>query len=347
MMELWLRLEAFFEILVTRNVLIEVAILLGALLAGGMAALLLRARYRRRLLNVPMALSWEYFWTQSNVAVLPMVVVLVLVLLARGALQGGSTLDLTLLGAAARLITVYIVVRIGALLFAASLGAKSWMQSWETRASLLIWLAIAAQYLGWLDPIIDTLDMIGLTAGKTPRDRLVGAQAAVHPDHLHAGRRLAQPLGRAARQAPQEHCAVDAHRHRQVRQRVPHRPEHPHGTECGGRGSDRAHRAYRCHRPGARLRPAVDRRQLRQRLRAADGPFHQAGRRHQPVGPERHEHGELRLGAGAARPLRGGARPRWGRDAGAEPAAYLQCRDQLELHRPAHPPQAARAHQLP
>ena len=167
MMELWLRLEAFFEILVTRNVLIEIAILLGALLAGGMAALLLRARYRRRLLNVPMALSWEYFWTQSNVAVLPMVVVLMLVLLARGALQGGSTLDLTLLGAAARLITVYIVVRIGALLFAASLGAKSWLQSWETRASLFIWFAIAAQYLGWLDPIIDTLDMIGLTAGKT------------------------------------------------------------------------------------------------------------------------------------------------------------------------------------
>ena len=167
MMELWLRLEAFFEILVTRNVLIEVAILLAALLAGGIAALLLRARYRRRLLKVPMALSWEYFWTQSNVAVLPMAVVLVLVLMARGALHAGSTLDLTLLGAAARLIAVYIVVRLGALLFAASLGAKSWLQDWETRASLLIWFAIAAQYLGWLDPIIDTLDTIGITAGKT------------------------------------------------------------------------------------------------------------------------------------------------------------------------------------
>ncbi len=53
------------------------------------------------------------------------------------------------------------------LLFAASLGNKSWMQHWETRVALLIWLAIAAEYLGWLDPIIATLDSIGIAAGKS------------------------------------------------------------------------------------------------------------------------------------------------------------------------------------
>ena len=46
------------------------------------------------------------------------------------------------MGAAARLIGAYIVVRIGVLLFAASLGNKSWIQNWETRATLVIWLAI-------------------------------------------------------------------------------------------------------------------------------------------------------------------------------------------------------------
>jgi small-conductance mechanosensitive channel len=166
MMELWLRLEAFFEILSTRNVLIEIAALSSALVLGGVSALALRARYRRQRIKISMALSWDYFISQSSVAVMPVVLVLVLVLLARSGLQATS-LDVTLLSAAVRLIAAYIVVRMGVLLFAASLGNKSWIQSWETRATMLIWLIIAAEYLGWLDPIIATLDSIGIAAGKS------------------------------------------------------------------------------------------------------------------------------------------------------------------------------------
>jgi small-conductance mechanosensitive channel len=166
MMEVWLRVEAFFEILSTRNVLIEVAVLAVALIAGAFSALVLRRRYRRQLLQVPMGLSWDYFWTQSSVVVLPIVIVLVLVLVSRGILQSTS-LDVTFLGAVARLIAVYIVVRLGTLLFAASLGNKSWIQSWETRIALLVWFAIAAQYLDWLDPIIASLDSLGIVAGKS------------------------------------------------------------------------------------------------------------------------------------------------------------------------------------
>jgi small-conductance mechanosensitive channel len=113
-----------------------------------------------------MALSWDYFISQSSVAVMPAVILLVLVLLARSALQAAS-LDVTLLSEAWRLIAAYIVVRIGVLLFAASLGNKSWIQSWETRATMLIWLIIAAEHLGWLDPIIATLDSVGIAAGKS------------------------------------------------------------------------------------------------------------------------------------------------------------------------------------
>jgi small-conductance mechanosensitive channel len=166
MMEIWLRLEAFFEILSSRNVLIEIAALSLALLLGGVSALALRGRYRRQRVKISMALSWDYFLSQSSVAVMPAVIVLVLVVLARSGLQATS-LDVTLLGAAVRLILAYIVVRVGVLLFAASLGNKSWIQSWETRATMLIWLAIAAEYLGWLDPIIATLDSVGIAAGKS------------------------------------------------------------------------------------------------------------------------------------------------------------------------------------
>jgi len=89
-----------------------------------------------------------------------------LVMLMRGLLFA-SHFDVTLMDAAMRLIGAYAAVRVGVFLFAASLGNKSWMQHWENRVTLLIWLIIAAEYLGWLDPIIATLDNIGVAAGKT------------------------------------------------------------------------------------------------------------------------------------------------------------------------------------
>jgi small-conductance mechanosensitive channel len=166
MNEMWLRIEAFFDILSTRNVLVEIGVLAVCLAAGALVALELSRRHQRQPNPAPMALSWRYFGTQGNVVITPIIVVLVLVLIANSSLQAAH-FDVTLLGAAARLILAYIVVRSAVLVFAASLGNKSWIQNWETRVALLIWLAIAAEYLGWLDPIIATLDSLGIAAGKS------------------------------------------------------------------------------------------------------------------------------------------------------------------------------------
>jgi small-conductance mechanosensitive channel len=166
MNEIWLHMQAFFEILSTRNVLIEVGVLAICLLLGGLVGLELSRRHERQANKPPMALSWRYFGTQGNVVVTPIIVVLVLIMMANSTLLAAH-FDVSLLGAAARLALAYIVVRSAVLVFAASLGNKSWIQSWETRIALLIWLAIAAEYLGWLDPIIATLDSLGVAAGKT------------------------------------------------------------------------------------------------------------------------------------------------------------------------------------
>ncbi|HEX3949373.1 MAG TPA: mechanosensitive ion channel domain-containing protein [Steroidobacteraceae bacterium] len=166
MSEIWLRIEAFLDILSTRNVLIEIGVLAVCLLIGGLVGLELNRRNQRQPNKPPMALSWRYFGVQGNVVVTPIIVVLVLVLIANSSLQAAH-FDVTLLGGAARLILAYIVVRSAVLVFAASLGNKSWIQNWETRAALLIWLVIAAEYLGWLDPIIATLDSLGVAAGKS------------------------------------------------------------------------------------------------------------------------------------------------------------------------------------
>jgi small-conductance mechanosensitive channel len=164
MTELLQRIEAFFEILSTRNVLIEIGLVGLCLLAGWLVGVALRNRYRQRLVSEPTALTWNYFAAQGSVAILPVIMALFLVVVARSLMA--AHLDVSVMDAAAHLIGAYIVVRLGVLLFAASLGNKSWMQHWETRLALFIWLAIAAEYLGWLDPIIAGLDSIGIATGK-------------------------------------------------------------------------------------------------------------------------------------------------------------------------------------
>ena len=166
MMELWRRIEAIFEILFTPDVLTEIAAVTVCLWVGWLVGAALRNRYQRRGYVTPTALTWTYFASQGIVVVTPVVVALLLVLLARGGLAAAH-FDVTLVDAAVRLIGAYVIVRVGVFLFAASLGNKSWMQHWENRVTLLIWLAIAAEYLGWLDPIIATLDSVGLAAGKS------------------------------------------------------------------------------------------------------------------------------------------------------------------------------------
>src|SRR6202047_4863911 len=150
MNEILRRFQAFFDIVSTRNVLIEVAVLGVCLLVGGLVGLELNRRNQRQKSNPPMALAWRYFATQGNVVVTPIIVVFALVMVANSSLQA-ARFDVTLLGAAARLILAYIVGSIRVLVFDARLGSRAWIQNWETRIALLIWLAIAAEYLGWLD----------------------------------------------------------------------------------------------------------------------------------------------------------------------------------------------------
>jgi small-conductance mechanosensitive channel len=161
----WLHLQAFFDILLTRNVLTEVAVLGVCISLGWLAAVLLRDRAPLRLAQ-PAAVWSGDILAYVVVVALPAVAVLGFVLLSRGILDAAH-FDVTILDAAVRLVGAYAVIRVGVLLFAVSLGNKSWMQNIEVRLTLVIWLAFATDYLGWLDPIIAGLDSIGITAGKS------------------------------------------------------------------------------------------------------------------------------------------------------------------------------------
>ena len=166
MTDVWQDVERFFGILMTRSVLIDGAAVALCLLAGWLAGALLRDRHRRRGARFETALTREHLGSQGAIVIAPVLVALVLVIAARGAAQAAH-LDSAVLDGALRMIGAYAAVRIGVFLFAASLGNKSWMQHWEGRVTLIIWIAIAAKYLGWLDPIVDGLETVGISAGKT------------------------------------------------------------------------------------------------------------------------------------------------------------------------------------
>jgi len=168
--ELWREIGGFFEILFTRNVLIEIAAVGMCLAAGWFAGAALRARAGRAGRVAPTSARGRLS-PEGLVVIAPELLALAFVLLARALLQAAGTdaapFDTTLIDVAVRLIGAYAVVRVGVFLFATSLGNKSWIVNWENRATFVIWLAIAAKYLGWLDPFIDLLDSVGIAAGKS------------------------------------------------------------------------------------------------------------------------------------------------------------------------------------
>jgi small-conductance mechanosensitive channel len=166
MTDTWPRIDAFLDILFTRGMLTELGALALCLSTGWIAGAALRIRYLRTGMQAPDASRRPYFASQGLFVVAPVVIALSLVILARTLLRT-LNFDVTLLDSAMRLIGAYVVVRIGVFLFTASLGSKSWMRHWENRIALFIWLAIAAEYLGWLDAIIGTLDSLGIAAGRT------------------------------------------------------------------------------------------------------------------------------------------------------------------------------------
>jgi small-conductance mechanosensitive channel len=166
MSEFFPRMGAFFDILQTPSMLTEIGAVSICLLLGWFAGTALRNRYRRPSLLDAAELTQAYLASQVVAVAAPAAIALGLVILAR-ALLHSLNFDDTMLASAMSLLGAYVVVRIAVFLFTASLGNKSWMRQWEHRVALLVWLAFAADYLGWLDPIIGALDNIGVASGKS------------------------------------------------------------------------------------------------------------------------------------------------------------------------------------
>ncbi len=95
----------------------------------------------------------------------PLLLALLLLLLLR-TLLAADGLSTGVLDSAMQLAATLILVRLGVYLLRLALGPDSWLRSWETRLTLLIWLAISFQLLGWFGALESTLNSINLLPGR-------------------------------------------------------------------------------------------------------------------------------------------------------------------------------------
>jgi small-conductance mechanosensitive channel len=95
----------------------------------------------------------------------PVLVALAAMLVARTVIAALGV-PATLLDIAMQLATALILVRLSVYLLRLALGPRSWLRTWETRLTLLVWLAISFQLVGWFDAIQSTLDAINLLPGS-------------------------------------------------------------------------------------------------------------------------------------------------------------------------------------
>src|ERR1700681_290980 len=136
----------------------EVLLQLGVIAVGGLAAMgatgLLR-RWRARhlaLLNLRGARARLIEITLIEAAV---VAALLTMLVARTVIAAIG-MPATLLDIAMQLATALILVRLSVYLLRLALGPRSWLRNWETRLTLLVWLAVSLQLVGWVGSLPST-----------------------------------------------------------------------------------------------------------------------------------------------------------------------------------------------
>jgi small-conductance mechanosensitive channel len=90
-----------------------------------------------------------------------------LVVTSASSIISAAALETRLLDLAVRLIGALIVIRVLVYAVRRSVSPNNSLKRFENKASLAVWLLVAAQMLGWLDYIVGLLDSVGLATGKS------------------------------------------------------------------------------------------------------------------------------------------------------------------------------------
>jgi len=155
-------LRAFLATATSGETLLQVAAISIALLIAMFAANRLRIWRPQRTPAPPLARARLL---EISIIEAPLLLALLLLLTLRTliAALGAAT---GAIDTAMQLSATLILVRLGMYLLRLALGRDSWMRSWESRLTLLVWLAISFQLVGWFDAVQSTLNDINLLPGR-------------------------------------------------------------------------------------------------------------------------------------------------------------------------------------
>jgi small-conductance mechanosensitive channel len=156
-------LQELFARLASPPVLTEVLIIAAAILLALAAGHFARTWYNRRLDS---GQGWQSQVTEGAVIAAPVFLTLVLLLIGRGLLSL-TEFKPSLIDIALQLAAGLLVVRLAVYLLRLALGPTSWINRWEMKLSVLLWVIISFSLLGWFDFVESSLDSIDLIPGKT------------------------------------------------------------------------------------------------------------------------------------------------------------------------------------
>jgi small-conductance mechanosensitive channel len=109
--------------------------------------------------------EWQIHALAGAVAVAPMILVVILLLLGRGAFSmfGMAT---RAIDTVVQLATALVLVRIAVYLLGVLVGPQSWFRRWENRITWGLAVAIGFELIGWFTPTQHLLDSVNLLPGK-------------------------------------------------------------------------------------------------------------------------------------------------------------------------------------
>lgn len=156
--------RAFLATASSGETLLQVAAIGMALLAALLGAHRLRLWRPRRRAALPLRGARARIFEIAIIEA-PLLLALVLLLLLRTLIAAAGS-GTSVLNTAMELASTLVLVRLGVYLLRLGLGPDSWLRNWENRLTLLIWLAISFQLIGWFGALQSTLNDINLLPGR-------------------------------------------------------------------------------------------------------------------------------------------------------------------------------------
>jgi small-conductance mechanosensitive channel len=157
-------IKSVFLKLTSPEILAEVILIVAASVVGFAVAHAVRVWHKARRPTADTQ-DWQIHATDGAVAVAPMLLVVILLLLARGAFSMLS-MQTRAIDTIVQLATAFVLVRIVVYLLGVLVGPQSWFRRWENRITWGLAVAIGFELIGWFTPTQHLLDSINLLPGK-------------------------------------------------------------------------------------------------------------------------------------------------------------------------------------